>query len=223
MLDVENRVRLVETTDLYDIYICLLYCWGSFQPIKTLESNFELYQQETHWNSLPKTFQDAVFIVRKLRLRYLWIDGLCIIQDRLSDWKAQAARMADIYTKAFFTIAVVGPNSARDGCFPYISTGHRAFPLARALLRGRVLPSFSDKITIILELPLLYRARGFQERNLSPRVLYFGKTEIYWECDTTAYCGCRPGVRRDPARSMRVKAEPWMQWQLIINNHSELS
>lgn len=34
---------------------------------------------------LPKTGQDAVFIVRKLGFRYLWVDSLCIIQDDEDD------------------------------------------------------------------------------------------------------------------------------------------
>jgi hypothetical protein len=31
--------------------------------------------------SLPKSYQDAVTVTRGLRLRYLWIDALCIVQD----------------------------------------------------------------------------------------------------------------------------------------------
>lgn len=38
-------------------------------------------------------------------MRYLCIDSLCIIQDSLSDWEQEAARVADVYENAFLTIA----------------------------------------------------------------------------------------------------------------------
>lgn len=36
-------------------------------------------------NTLPKTFQDAVEATRRLGVRYLWIDSLCIIQNPKAD------------------------------------------------------------------------------------------------------------------------------------------
>lgn len=38
-------------------------------------------------DELPKTFQDAIVITRRLGARYLWIDSLYIIQDSVEDWK----------------------------------------------------------------------------------------------------------------------------------------
>jgi hypothetical protein len=45
-------------------------------------------------NNLLKTFQDVVIITRKLSIRYLWIDSLCIIQQDQSDRETEAAKMA---------------------------------------------------------------------------------------------------------------------------------
>lgn len=42
-----------------------------------------------------------------------------------------------------------------------------------------------------IEFPLLARAWAFQERILSPRVVYFGTQEIYWDCNTCLHCECR--------------------------------
>ncbi|KAF2140095.1 uncharacterized protein K452DRAFT_289491 [Aplosporella prunicola CBS 121167] len=36
------------------------------------------------WNQLPKTYQDAVTVVRELNVRYILIDSLCILQDGLA-------------------------------------------------------------------------------------------------------------------------------------------
>lgn len=35
---------------------------------------------------LPKTFRDAIQIVNKLGVRYMWIVSLCILQDDADDW-----------------------------------------------------------------------------------------------------------------------------------------
>lgn len=43
---------------------------------------------------LPKTFQDAIKITQRLRIKYLWIDCLCIIQDDPNDWGKEASAMS---------------------------------------------------------------------------------------------------------------------------------
>jgi hypothetical protein len=37
-------------------------------------------------SSMPRTFQDAVCVARSLKMKYLWIDSLCIVQDSQEDW-----------------------------------------------------------------------------------------------------------------------------------------
>ena len=64
------------------------------------------------FQSLSKTFQDAVIISFKLGVRYLWIDSLCIIQDSISDWQQESSRMNLVYQNALFTIAA---EAAADG------------------------------------------------------------------------------------------------------------
>ena len=48
---------------------------------------------------------------------YLWIDSLCIIQDSEKDWKAESARMGEIYRHGFFNIAAVAAPDGTHGCF----------------------------------------------------------------------------------------------------------
>jgi hypothetical protein len=71
----------------------------------TTKSTYEAQQQGIKLTSLSKTFQEAVKIPQTLRLRYLWIDSLCIIQDDDADWKNEAAMMGLVYEQAFCTIA----------------------------------------------------------------------------------------------------------------------
>ena len=50
--------------------------------------------------SMPPTFQDVIQATRRMGLRYLWIDALCIIQDFPQDWWEQSALMGQIYANA---------------------------------------------------------------------------------------------------------------------------
>ena len=65
--------------------------------------------------SLPQNFQDGVTTVRKLHLRYLWIDALCIIQDSKSDCERETARMPHVYGSSHLTIAATSAASSTDG------------------------------------------------------------------------------------------------------------
>lgn len=40
--------------------------------------------------------------------------------------------------------------------------------------------------------PLMERAWAYQEQVLSPRVIYFGHHEIFWQCNATSWCCCSP-------------------------------
>jgi hypothetical protein len=59
--------------------------------------------------SLPRSLQDAVKVVKKLKIRYLWIDSPRILQDDKRDWHYESAMMASMYQNAFITIAATGP------------------------------------------------------------------------------------------------------------------
>ena len=44
-------------------------------------------------NKFPATLRDAIIVVRKLNIRYIWIDALCTMQDSPEDWTQEASRM----------------------------------------------------------------------------------------------------------------------------------
>jgi len=73
-------------------------------------------------SDIPKTFQDAVKVARELNIAYLWIDSLCIIQDDIADWEAEASHMGDIYAGSYLTIAALSSKDDSSGCFPDIDT-----------------------------------------------------------------------------------------------------
>lgn len=185
-------------------YVCLNYCWGSGVPFVTTTDTLEKRTTGISMEQLPQTLQDAVAITRRLQIRYLWIDALCIIQDSASDWAEQAGQMAAIYQNAFLTIAAAQSPSTAAGIFNAADPSERALRIP--LPTGAHIPVWArEKIphpelfkqvpntsaTAQLErFPLLSRAWCFQEYLLSPRVLHFGPRELLWTCNEAYRCEC---------------------------------
>lgn len=66
-------------------------------------------------SDLPVLFQQAVEIARRLGVFYLWIDALSIIQDDAHDWEVEAARMAEVYSGSFLTLAATHAKNSEEG------------------------------------------------------------------------------------------------------------
>ena len=67
----------------YD-YLALSHSWGANPTLRTTLDTLEKLKKGISLEKLPRTFQDAIHITRRLGFRYLWIDSLCIIQGELS-------------------------------------------------------------------------------------------------------------------------------------------
>jgi hypothetical protein len=70
---------------------------------------------------LPQAYQDAVHIARKLGIRFLWIDSLCIGQGGQDgqvgqDWASEAGQMEKVFALAYCTIAISSASDV-DGTF----------------------------------------------------------------------------------------------------------
>jgi len=83
----------------------------------TTASTLRAYLQGIPISKLPKTFREAIIIAKRLKIRYLWIDSLCIIQGSREDWERESARMNDTHSKSYFTIAASGSVDSNTGCF----------------------------------------------------------------------------------------------------------
>ncbi|KPA38738.1 heterokaryon incompatibility protein [Fusarium langsethiae] len=184
-------LRLIANPDNRGPYVTLSHCWGSSQPLKLLKGNYEAFQNRILYNSLPKTFQDAVTVTRALGIRYLWIDSLCIIQDSKQDWEIQCKKMQRIYKDSFVTVA--GPSAA--GCdsgflHPRPHICEVTLPISCGDISDELIFWYrgidEDPMTLAPEenAPLSTRAWVLQERLLSTRVLYFGTKVQYMECLT---------------------------------------
>lgn len=203
MLDVApgNSPRLVETQsfppDEQVLFAALSYCWGPSLPIVATKKNKAGFLKEVPEDALPKTFRDAIRLVRALSIRYIWVDALCIIQDDKGDWQQEAEKMVDIYHGSIITIAASDSKDSNGGCFPPEDDG--TIHKSKDETRSRVFsyPEHgSERATFIrLEqsMPWVFQrgqhlnTRGwtFQEQIRSHRLVYCMNPEIHWQCRRT--------------------------------------
>lgn len=80
---IQPRIRLGSTLPQNTHYITLSHCWGSRKFMTLLESSAETFQRRIPVHKLSKTFRDAMEVSKRLGVRYIWIDSLCIIQGKL--------------------------------------------------------------------------------------------------------------------------------------------
>ncbi|KAM0418255.1 hypothetical protein ACHAPD_004612 [Fusarium lateritium] len=185
-------LHLVETAkeNITGNYIALSHCWGKLSKQErfcTYIDNIQGFKQHIPFDELPQTFKDAVITTRALKVRYLWIDSLCIIQEDPPDWKIEAARMEDVFNSAYCTIAASSSASSLDGFLIHrreravigINTSKGPLYLAEAI----------DDFREDVEKGIL-NTRGwvFQERALSRRTIHFTSTQVYWECGHGVHC-----------------------------------
>lgn len=112
----EGRVRLLETAPgQCGRYVALSHCWGKEQLLITTRETLAERMDGININDMPRTFQDAVEITRRLGIRYIWIDSLCIIQKDAQDWEEQSAVMADIYAQCYLNIAATRAAGGHQG------------------------------------------------------------------------------------------------------------
>lgn len=180
-------------TPRWEPYVTLSYVWGRPDPEKggpyvTKRSNILLHQShgglEDVLRRLPQVIQDAIRLVQKIGIRFIWVDSICIVQDSPRSWKLNAQNMDLIYGNAIMTICAADGNDA--------STGLRAMELENSpsQLTERCTPDVRLMVSRPPEIGIQAsrwnkRAWTFQERLLSQRCLIFTNGRVYWQCRST--------------------------------------
>jgi Heterokaryon incompatibility protein (HET) len=171
-------------------YVTLSHRWGQNLTLKTTQANINEHRKRIELSQMPATFKDAVMVTKRLGLRYLWIDSLCIIQDSKADWAQEAAHMASIYANSYLTISALSSGDSNGGLFRQRKDVPSIFFKSPAVMNGlpevlgmRIpLPSVDTEMEAS---PINPRGWIFQERLLSPAMLHYGATQIFYECRTT--------------------------------------
>ncbi|RMZ68497.1 Glycoside hydrolase family 61 [Pyrenophora seminiperda CCB06] len=186
-----NTVRLCEEVKDNAPYMCLSYRWGNpADNLRTMRSNIENHMLNIPMDSLPLLFRQFIDLARFFEIDYIWIDSLCIIQDDQEDWKAEATKMASVYSNSWLTIAATAAGGPGENLFrKRETTTIESCDGSFKVQATRHFPDDPDDDTEDV-FPLLKRAWVYQERLLSPRVLHFGPDEIIWDCFKTRRCEC---------------------------------
>jgi hypothetical protein len=211
-------------------YLALSHIWGRSQFTKLTTSNFRGLRERISPSDLSQTFQDAIIVARRLGVRYLWIDSLCIVQDSLADWETESSMMNLVYKNSLCTIAASEATKPHHGLFKNRDTS--------SLTSFRVLFTLEDLSKSYYcyydrwqdvgeKKPLSQRGWVVQERLLSPRTIHF-VTPVFWECRELIACETYPNGldwRRMAGThkiwsTMRIKQEDLDKWNVVVRNFS---
>lgn len=190
VLDVRNaEIRLLDSAGMTGRYIALSYCWGPTErpPLKTTRDNVADHLREISWSALPRTFQDAVTVARRLDIPYVWIDSLCIVQDDHSDWLHQSEQMGSIYKHAELTLAASHAEDSWQGFLTPRSQGHASVelegfaPSSNVKVMASIRSETADEV--FPEHGILNnRAWATQEWLLSRRMVFYTPGQVMWSC-----------------------------------------
>ncbi|KAK0641378.1 heterokaryon incompatibility protein-domain-containing protein [Cercophora newfieldiana] len=238
-----DSIKVLETRGLRGRYIALSHCWGD--P-KLLSTKLTAHTQETYKNkisldALPKTFREAVEFTRKINIRYLWIDSLCIIQSdpendssedkelSLRDWLQESGRMCEVYMNSHLTLAALSSTACTGGLFFQPKTLEMK---GRAAGRHYHIFARENIQHHPKRFPLMKRGWVHQEYLLSPRTLLFGEGELVWRCVERSSCQCgehRIGFgqtefdklpRTVVGENLPSKWQLMQRWYRIVENYS---
>jgi hypothetical protein len=197
-------------------YATLSYRWGPPErALRLLRSTFDDFRGgQQRISDLPRTFLDAIVMARQLFIQYLWIDALCIVQDSDDDKAREIPQMRSIYSNAACNLAASMSDNPHGGLFRVRDAAAVAPGLIQApsgALRDEMhhVVDMSYRDRQIIGGPLHRRGWVFQERLLSTCVLYFGQSQIFWECLSELKCEGFPHGMPQSFRSAKSLEPLW--------------
>ncbi|KAJ8064437.1 hypothetical protein OCU04_006776 [Sclerotinia nivalis] len=217
-------LRLVVTNEDPDLlaqdtsqkrYAALSYCWGpadkAINQLKTTRDVLDEHLSGIQLEKVPQTVSDAICVCRRLGIRYLWVDALCIIQGDEADWAKESFQMSEVYSNSFIALCIIQGDSCSSGFLRTNYSSHtvkirfqskldssisgylhlrmlrspRETLMKSSTHTGRPVGNSDDPASIDFSKALWgTRAWTFQEDEMSPRKLYFGDSMFYMSCGT---------------------------------------
>jgi hypothetical protein len=179
----------------------LSHRWGTALFTKLLKSNLDSFCDRISVAHLPKIFQEATFASRQLGVRYLWIDSLCIMQDKddLTDWKHEASLMSQVYSNSHCNLSASDTDKDADTLFKHRNVKEFRPIMVKLCTTGFFRSAHVGSVTCQLtqnelwesnvsRCPIQKRGWVYQERVLAPRIIHFGHGQLFWECREQRLC-----------------------------------
>jgi hypothetical protein len=153
------------------------------------------------------------------------VDSICIIQDDIADWTAEAAKMSQVYSNAALTLSADGADDTSQGLFGGSgarTSAHNTKAITTSDPSGSPVQVYarlrssrpSDPTTAphssLPTTPSKLSTRGWvlQERILSPRMVHFYNEELIWSCFGQERCECRYMAGTSPFGTFRRLLSP---------------
>lgn len=183
--EASDTVRLITVAGHVGVYAALSYCWGGNRVGITTQETLAANLQCINLKDLPRTFRDAITITKRLGIRFLWIDALCIVQDDQDDWQQESARMQKIFSNASVTLAAASATNCDGGLLLSFVPALHAYKSDNNDLTERIACRLGHIHSRPPPLPLHTRGWTLQEVCLSQRVLHFTYRQVIWQCAST--------------------------------------
>ncbi|KAJ9613438.1 hypothetical protein H2200_003380 [Cladophialophora chaetospira] len=196
-----DTLRLMKKQGMVLKYAALSYCWGSCKASGTRKSNLAERMLAFELSSLPQTLQDSIVIARKLEV---------------PGWK-----MMDYYANAYLTIVPVSCDSAEQSC---LGQQRWVTDQLSGLWVGKPerLLHFNHPVWELVSKEVdksawAKRAWAFQERQLSARIVFFGRNGIRFECREGAFdkYNCNESSPIKPDIFLPVPNTPSPEWDAL--------
>jgi hypothetical protein len=166
-------------------YAALSYVWGPRNNLRLTKDNIENLGRKGALSGAPKTIRQAIsFAYSALRMQYLWVDSLCIIQDDEEHKAGQIDIMSAIYANAHVTLVAAYGSGADEGLRPaWLSS---IWDLDQAWLQDNQQKLKYNPNALKQQLlgcsQWMRRAWTLQELVFSRRAIIFTQHIILWEC-----------------------------------------
>lgn len=202
-----GSLRIVEAQDAerehaQDMrYSTLSYCWGNreegLSQLRLTKNNAPQLQSGFSFDAMSPVQQDAVLVSRALRIPYLWIDALCILQGDTADWERESSMMHKIYSGSLLTICNIKTGSCQQSFRSreqQLTIPFDTLTSSEASECFRVGPSFKTEAPVRVSAEDTWtrlefestqwvtRAWTFQEAAMSTRMILFADSGIYYNC-----------------------------------------
>ncbi|KAH7248232.1 heterokaryon incompatibility protein-domain-containing protein, partial [Fusarium solani] len=217
-------------------YATLSHCWGQTPTFRLLQNNVAAFQTELPMNRMPRTYRDAIAVVKQLGWEYLWIDSLCILQDDGNDWHAECAEMHLIYKNGICNISASHAEDSEGGLFSERNPEYLEPPTVQTEWTNWANGHF---VCInpqhmwgrgVSKSTLNTRGWVLQEHALSRRTIHFARDMVFWECPTKCASEAEPdglmtkeAGRLPLAKLMIEKKEPLEIWAELLGRYTASS
>lgn len=153
-------------------YIALSYVWGGISP----------QPDALRLGTLPATIEDAIVVTRRLGIRYLWVDALCIDQSPSPQKQQQLGIMDQIYAGAYATVVALEGDSADAGLRGVSSRNPRTPQPCESVDGYEMAVVFPPNVAEGRTAKHAHRAWTMQEVLLSHRRIFFGRDQVHYTC-----------------------------------------